>query len=91
MKTVINIKADKRIKEDAQELAKELGIPLGTIINAYLRQLIRTREVYFSHIPKMTPELELIVGKSLQDLKNKKNIAGPFNSAKEMDEYLDSV
>ena len=91
MKTVINIKADKRIKEDAQELANELGIPLGTIINAYLRQLIRTREVYFSHIPKMTPELELIVGKSLQDLKNKKNIAGPFNSAKEMDEYLDSV
>ena len=91
MKTVINIKADKRIKEDAQELAKELGIPLGTIINAYLRQFIRTREVYFSHIPKMTPELELIVGKSLQDLKNKKNIAGPFNSAKEMDEYLDSV
>ena len=91
MKTVINIKADKRIKEDAQELANELGIPLGTIINAYLRQFIRTREVYFSHIPKMTPELELIVGKSLQDLKNKKNIAGPFNSAKEMDEYLDSV
>jgi len=91
MKTVINIKADKRIKEDAQELAKELGIPLGTIINAYLRQLIRTREVYFSHIPKMTPELELIVKKSLQDLENKKNIDSPFNSAKEMDEYLDSV
>lgn len=91
MKTVINIKADKEVKEEAQNLARELGIPLSTIINAYLKQIIRTRELYFSNIPKMTKELELLIGQVEKDLKKKTNIMGPFESAKDMDIYLDSL
>jgi addiction module RelB/DinJ family antitoxin len=90
-KTVINIKADKKVKEKAQKIAGELGLPLGTIINAYLRQFVRNREVYFSTIPKMTPELEELIGQARKDFKAGKNISPTFSSTKEMDKYLDSL
>ena len=47
-KTLISIKVDKEVKEKAQEIARELGFTLSAIVNAYLKQFIRTREVYFS-------------------------------------------
>ena len=47
MKVIINIKTEKEIKENAQSIAKEMGISLSDVINASLRNFIRTREVYF--------------------------------------------
>jgi len=90
MKTIINIKADKEIKESAREVARELGVPLGTIINAYLKQFVRTREIYFSAAPTMTPELELIVEIARSDYSGKKNISPIFSSAKDAISYLES-
>lgn len=90
MQTVIYIKADKEVKENAAEAAKELGLSLSDIINASLRNFIRTREITFSHIPQMTPELERLIAKVEADIKNKRNLVGPFKIAEEMDKYLDS-
>jgi len=42
MKTVLNIKTDVEVKERAQALAKHLGIPLSTIVNANLKAFIET-------------------------------------------------
>ena len=47
MKVIINIKTEKEVKENAQRLAKELGLSLSDVLNASLRNFIRTREVYF--------------------------------------------
>jgi len=90
MKTVIHIKADWEIKENAQKIARELGLNLSDVINASLRNFIRTREVYFSAVPKMTLELEKLLGKVEEDIKLRRNLSGPFYSAEEMDRYLDS-
>ena len=90
MKTIINIKADKEVKEKAQEVARELGVPLSTIINAQLKEFIRNKSIYLSAVPRMTPYLEKIIGKAMKDYKAGKNISPLFHSAKEMDEYLDS-
>ncbi len=90
MQTVIHIRADKEIKKNAAEAAKELGLSLSDVINAALRNFIRTREVIFSNVPQMTPELEKFLGKVDEDIKHRRNLAGPFYNAKEMDEYLDS-
>lgn len=91
MQTVIHIRADKEVKKNAVEAAKELGLSLSDVINAALRNFIRTREVIFSNIPQMTPELEKYLGKIEKDIKNNKNLVGPFHSAKEANEYLDSL
>lgn len=91
MQTVIHIKSDKEVKENAQKLASELGINLSDVINASLRNFIRTREIYISAVPRMTAELEKILGKVEDDIKNKRNLSKAFSTASEMDEYLDSL
>lgn len=44
---VVNIKTEKALKVQAHQVADELGLSLSSILNAYLRQLVRTRSVYF--------------------------------------------
>lgn len=39
---------------------------------------------------RMTPKLEKLLKKVEEDIKNNRNIDGPFKTAKEIDEYLDS-
>lgn len=91
MKSVINIKADKEIKESAQKLAGELGLSLSAVINAYLRQFIQTKSVAFSATSKMTEKLENSIAKIESDIKEKKNISGPFSAAEDAIKHLDSL
>ncbi len=91
MKTLINIKTDKEVKENAKKAAGELGLSLSDVINASLRNFIRTREVYISAVPRMTPELEKLLGPIEKDLKNKKNLSPALSSSAEAADYLDSL
>lgn len=91
MKTMINIKADKEVKENAQRVAQELGLPLSGVINAFLKEFVRNRSVSFSAIPRMTPYLEGIIGKVEKDIKQRKNISPAFSSAEEANAYLDTL
>ncbi len=91
MKTVINIKIDKEIKENAQKIAERLGLSLSAIINAFLRQFVRNKEVYFSIAPKMSSELENLLGRVEFDIRRNRNISRPFSSKKELKKYLASL
>ena len=90
MKTIINIKADRETKDMAQRVAKDLGLPLSTVINAYLKQFIRSREVYISAVPRMTSALEELVGSAEKDLRKGKNISPLFSSAVDAIRHLNS-
>ncbi len=91
MKTVIHIKADKEVKENAQKVAKDLGLTLSDVLNAALRNFIKDRTVVFSDIPQMTPWLEKRIAKTEEDYKHNRNMSPKFKSAKEFIKYLDSL
>jgi addiction module RelB/DinJ family antitoxin len=91
MKTLINIKADKEVKEDAQALAQELGLPLSVVVNAYLKDFVRNRGINISAVPRMSRQLETILGGVEKDLAARKNISNAFSSAKDAGRYLDSL
>lgn len=91
MTTVIHIKADLEVKKNAQEAARELGLTLSDVINASLRNFIRTRQVIFSAVPVMTPELEKLLDKVEEDIKTGKNLSPVFDNKKKMDKYLNSL
>lgn len=74
-KTIINIKTDKAIKDQAQKMAKSLGLSLSDVINASLRNFIRTQEVIFSAVPTMAEELEGLLGAVESDIQNKKPLS----------------
>lgn len=47
-KTMLSIKIDSKQKQEAKKTAEALGIPLGTIISALLRQFVRDKEINLS-------------------------------------------
>lgn len=48
MKTTLTIKTDKKLRNAAKKTASELGVPLGTVLNALMRQFVREREITLS-------------------------------------------
>lgn len=91
MKTLISIRTDKAVKDAAKKLAQDLGFPLSTLVNSYLKQFIRTREAHFSVAPRMTPELEAIIEEAERDIAQGKNISPAFSSMKDAIRYLHSA
>lgn len=68
MKTLLTIKTDKKIKETARDVAEEIGVPLSTVINAFLRQFVRDKEVSFSASYNPSPYLRGVIDEVEKDL-----------------------
>lgn len=45
---VVVTKVDPKIKKEAQETAKKLGLSLSAVVKAFLKQFVRTKTVTFS-------------------------------------------
>jgi DNA-damage-inducible protein J len=84
MKTMLNIKLDKELKEKAKKVARDLGLPLSTIINRYLKDLIHERRVIFVDHPAPGAGFRKVLSETLDDVKAQKNIVGPFSNAGDM-------
>ena len=85
--TILNIKTDKKLKADAQKVAAELGVPLSTVMNAFLKQFVRDKEVTFSaNAYRMTPYLEEIVKEARADYK-----AGKLEVFENADDFIASL
>lgn len=89
MKTLISIKTDVGIKRAAKDAAAELGFSLGTIVNAFLRQLARDKEVAFSVPYRPTPYLARIIAEAEREWDAGK-AAGPFATVADLRKSLES-
>jgi addiction module RelB/DinJ family antitoxin len=88
-KTILNIKIDPKTKQEIQELASEMGLPVSAIINAQIKQILRDRRMILStNELEPTPYLEKIIKQVEKDRKTGKNISGPFETAAEMIAHL---
>ncbi len=66
---VINIKTEPETKKRAQQVASEIGVSLSALINAYLKELARTKKVEFSLGEEPSPYLIKIMKKAEKNLK----------------------
>lgn len=90
-KTIINIKTDPETKEQIQEFAAELGVPVSVIMNAQIKQMLRDRKIVLSTELEPTPYLVKIMEQVEKDLKAGRNMSPGFSSAKEAINYLKSL
>ncbi len=67
-KTLLTIKTDKTMKEAAQNVAEEIGVPLSTVVNAFLKQFVRDKEVSFSASYKPSAYLRKVIEDSEKEL-----------------------
>ena len=81
---VINIKVEQKLKTEAQEIASNLGFSLSSLINGYLRQLTKTKTIYFS-LQDEEPSEYLI--KALRESEEERK-TGRFKSFKTADQAL---
>jgi addiction module RelB/DinJ family antitoxin len=68
MKTLLTIKTDRSMKLLAQSVAEEIGVPLSTVINSFLKQFVRDREVTFSASYNPSPYLRKVIEESEKEL-----------------------
>jgi addiction module RelB/DinJ family antitoxin len=90
MKTVINIKADKETKEQAFKIAGEMGLPLSTIVNAFLKQFIREKSVTFEVPLIPNAKTARILRQAEKDIKAGKNLSPSFHTAEDAVKWLRS-
>ena len=89
MKTaVINIKTDPELKTQAQAIAADLGFSLSSVVNAFLKNLTRTRTITFSAAEEPSDYLIQALKESEED-----RLAGrtspTFDNAKDAIAWLD--
>ena len=88
MKTVLNVKTDKDVKERAQALAKHLGIPLSTVVNIQWKSFIETGELKISREPELRPEVKAELKIAMRDAKAGTGLSPTFNTVAEMKKWL---
>ena len=84
MKTTLHIKVDKDIKTKSAKIAQKLGLSLSAIVNASLRNFIKTETFSVSTGQQMTPYMESWLEEVEKDIKAGKNMSKPFESAEEL-------
>ena len=87
--TILSLKTKKQVKELAQLRAKQLGIPLGTLVNAFLRNLGQTGEVHFTISEPITPKMAKIIEEMREEIA-RDDTHGPF-TIDEAEIFLDSI
>jgi addiction module RelB/DinJ family antitoxin len=82
--TILNIKTDKKLKADAQKVAAELGLPLTTVMNSFLKQFVREKEITLSaNEYRPTPYLERILEEA-----EKEYVEGKLETFDNVDDFL---
>lgn len=73
--TTMNIRIDEETRQELKDFAAEIGIPATSLVNASIKQMLRTREVAFSAALEPTPYLQEIISEVEGDYATKSNIA----------------
>lgn len=91
MKTaIVNFKTDDATKAKAQAVAKQIGIPLSNLLNAYLYELASTGSVHFTASEPMTDKMEKLIEQAEKEIAAGET-SGPFETLEEMFAHLDSL
>lgn len=88
--TVLNVKIDKTLKKQAQEVAKALGLPVSTLVAASLRDIVQRRSITISDEPQLRPEVEKELLKISADAKKGINVSPAFTNVEDALQWLHS-
>jgi antitoxin component of RelBE/YafQ-DinJ toxin-antitoxin module len=88
MKTVLNVKTDADIKTRAQRLAEHLGIPLSTVVNAYLREFVHSGQFCVSRDATLSPRVRTDIAKAVKDVAKGTHVSPAFTKASDAIDWL---
>ena len=83
--TNINIRMDEVLKQDFDRLCGELGLTMTTAFNIFAKTVVRQHGIPFP-VALDTPNAEALA--AVEDVNKRRNMRGPFGSARELMEDL---
>lgn len=83
-KTTLIVRIDEETKEEARQLASEVGLTLSNLVNIQLKQVIRTREIKIE-APKISQREDESILDSAKAVgsRARRQAAKPFQTVKE--------
>lgn len=88
--TSLSINIAISLKEEAQLLASDIGIPLSTIIIIQLKDFVRSRSLMVSALPRLDPKIEAEVNEAISNYKIGQKISPALSSSGDIVRYLRS-
>ena len=90
--TTINIRANKKLKDQSKKILAEMGLDMSSAIKLFLQQVVITKSIPFRIVTEngFTPEFEAGVLKASEEAARGVNVTKPM-SPKEALEYLDTL
>ncbi len=85
---ILTIRTEPAVKKQAQKVAESLGFSLSTLVNAYLRNFLKTKTVHFQENYEPTPYLKRVIRQTEKDIKKGKNMSPMFDNAKDAVAWL---
>lgn len=86
---IVNVKIDTMTKKQAQEIADRLGFSLGSLIKAFIKQLVREKRVSFGLSEEPSKYLAQYLAESKKDIK-KGWVSPEFDNTKDAIAWLDN-
>lgn len=87
--TIVNVKIDSTTKTHAQEVADRLGFSLGSLVKAFIKQLVREKRVSFSLPEEPSEYLMHAIAESKKDIQ-KGWVSPEFDNTKDAIAWLDN-
>lgn len=81
----LNIRIDKALKQQADELFAELGLDTTTAVNIFIRAAVREHGIPFD-VSLDIPNAETL--QAMDDIEHDRNLHGPFHT---MEEFMDDL
>ena len=87
---VLSVKVDEDVKKRAQAVAGSFGIPLSTLVNAYLNELAETGQIHFMASEPMTKKAKKLIEQAESEI-SEGAVSDSFSSADEAIKHLKKV
>lgn len=87
----MNVRMDAATRRKLQDFANQIGIPATALVNASIRQMLRTRQAHFTTDLEPTPYLQKILKGAEKDIKTGKNLSPVFESVDDMFDHLEKT
>ena len=84
----LNMRIDADLKEQAEEILSELGLPTATAVTMFLKTVVRYGGIPFDLRIDEYPNSKTV--RAMNDVNNKRNLIGPFDTVDEVMEELNA-
>ncbi len=91
--STIQVRIDSKTKKEAKKVLDKVGLDMSSAIKVYLHQMVISQGIPFPILTEngLTIQQEREILKASEEAKRGINVQGPFETAEEIQAYLDSL